>query len=211
MEDKKLKSLLKLDDYSYYLYLLKADVFRDRIEAKDEIIRQSVECARLCAKDLKEKKLSLSDLENKYDLVFEEGSSQNIFNLYDLAVFESPNKIIFHKDNIKILEDEMAREEDPIFTKVSPKDIITCHEIYHKLEENRLITDNIYVSYKLLGFIKKKVKLKAPSEIGAMVFAKEFLDLNYNPILLDYFLARANNREEIIFNKLIGEKDESIL
>lgn len=211
MEDKKLKSLLKLDDYSYYLYLLKADVFRDRIEAKDEIIRQSVECARLCAKDLKEKKLSLSDLENKYDLVFEEGSSQNIFNLYDLAVFESPNKIIFHKDNIKILEDEMAREEDPIFTKVSPKDIITYHEIYHKLEENRLITDNIYVSYKLLGFVKKKVKLKAPSEIGAMVFAKEFLDLNYNPILLDYFLARANNREEIIFNKLIGEKDESIL
>ena len=44
-----------------------------------------------------------------------------------------------------------------------------------------------------------------------MVFAKEFLDLDFNPILLDYFLARAYNREEIIFNKLIGEKDESIL
>lgn len=211
MEDKKLKSLLKLDDYSYYLYLLQADVFRDRIENMDEIIRQSIDCARLCAKELKDKKLSFSDLKNKYDLVFEEGLSQNIFNLYDLALFESPNKIIFHKDNIKILEDEMAKEDDSIFSKVSPKDIITCHEIYHKLEENKLITDNIYVSYKLFGFIKKKVKLTAPSEIGAMVFAKEFLDLDFNPILLDYFLARAYNREEIIFNKLIGEKDESIL
>lgn len=211
MEDKKLKSLLKLDDYSYYLYLLKADVFRNRIENKDEIIRQSVECARLYAKELKEKELSLSDLKNKYDLVFEEGLNQNIFNLYDLAVFESPNKIIFHKDNIKILEDEIAMEEDPIFAKVSPKDIITCHEIYHKLEENRLITDNIYVSYKLFGFIKKKVKLTAPSEIGAMVFVKEFLSLDFNPVLLDYFLARAYNREEIIFNKLIGEENESIL
>lgn len=211
MEDKKLKSLLKLDDYSYYLYLLKADVFRDRMENQDEIIRQSIDCARLCAKEIKEKKLSLADLKNKYDLVFEEGLSQNIFNLYDLAIFESPNKIIFHKDNIKILEDEMANEDDLIYAKVSPKDIITCHEIYHKLEEDRFITDNIYVSYKLFGFIKKKVKLTAPSEIGAMVFAKEFLDLDFNPVLLDYFLARAYNREEIIFNKLIGEKDESIL
>lgn len=211
MEDKKIKSLLKLDDYSYYLYLLKADVFRDRIENMDEIIRQSMDCARLCAKELKEQKTSLSDLKNKYGLVFEEGLIQNIFNLYDLAIFESPNKIIFHKDNIKILEDEMAKEDDSIFSKVSPKDIITCHEIYHKLEEDRLITDNIYISYKLFGFINKKVKLTAPSEIGAMVFAKEFLDLDFNPVLLDYFLARAYNREEIIFNKLIGEKDESIL
>lgn len=211
MEDKKIKSLLKLDDYSYYSYLLKADVFRDRIENKEEIIRKSVDCARLCAKELKDEKIGLSDLKNKYDLVFEEGFSQNIFNLYDLALFESPNKIIFHKDNIKILEDEMAKEEDPIFFKDSPRDIITCHEIYHKLEEDRLITDNIYISYKLFGFMNKKVKLTAPSEIGAMVFAKEFLDLDFNPVLLDYFLARAYNREEIIFNKLIGEKDESIL
>ena len=135
MEDKKIKSLLKLDDYSYYLYLLKADVFRDRIENMDEIIRQSMDCARLYAKELKEQKTSLSDLKNKYGLVFKEGFSQNIFNLYDLAIFESPNKIIFHKDNIKILEDEMAKEDDSIFSKVSPKDIITCHEIYHKLEE----------------------------------------------------------------------------
>lgn len=211
MEDKKLKSLLKLEDYSYYLYLLRGDVFRDRIESKDEIIRQSIDCARLCVKEIKDQKLGLFDLKNKYDLVIEEGLSQNIFNFYDLAVFESPNKIIFHKDNIKILEDEMAKEDDQIFVNVSPKDIITCHEIFHKLEEDRLVTDNIYVSYKLFGFINKKVKLTAPSEIGAMVFAKEFLDLDFNPVLLDYFLARAYNREEIIFNKLIGEKSESIL
>ena len=104
MEDKKLKSLLKLDDYSYYLYLLKDDVFRDRMENQDEIIRQSIDCARLCAKEIKEKKLSLSDLKNKYGLVFEEGFSQNIFNLYDLAIFESPNKIIFHLSLIHISE-----------------------------------------------------------------------------------------------------------
>lgn len=211
MEDKKLKSLLNLDDYYYYLYLLNADVFKDRINNKYQIIKQSVECALKCAKQLKDQNIGFYDLINKYDLVYEEENSQNIFNLYDLGVFESPNKIIFHKDNIKNLENEIKRENNPIFAKVNPRDIITSHEIYHLLEENRLITDNICISYQILGFIKKKVKLRAPSEIGAMVFAKEFLSLDFNPVVLNYFLARANNREEIMYDKLIGGLDENIL
>lgn len=211
MEDKKLKSLLNLDDYYYYLYLLNADVFKDRINNKSQIIKQSVECAIKCAKQLKYKNIGIYDLINKYDLVYEEENSRNIFNLYDLAVFESPNKIIFHKDNIKNLENEIKRENNPIFAKVNPRDIITSHEIYHLLEEDGLITDNICISYQILGFIKKKVKLRAPSEIGAMVFAKEFLSLDFNPVVLNYFLARANNREEIMYDKLIGGLDENIL
>ncbi len=211
MEDKKLKSLLNLDDYYYYLYLLNADVFKDRINNKYQIIKQSVECALKCAKQLKDQNIGFYDLINKYDLVYEEENSQNIFNLYDLGVFESPNKIIFHKDNIRTLEEEIKKEKISIFAKVNPKDIITSHEIYHLLEENRLITDNICISYQILGFIKKKVKLRAPSEIGAMVFAKEFLSLDFNPVVLNYFLARANNREEIMYDKLIGGLDENIL
>jgi len=211
MEDKKLKSLLNLDDYYYYLYLLNADVFKDRINNKSQIIKQSVECALKCAKQLKDQNIGFYDLINKYDLVYEEENSQNIFNLYDLGVFESPNKIIFHKDNIRTLEEEIKKEKISIFAKVNPKDIITSHEIYHLLEENRLITDNICISYQILGFIKKKVKLRAPSEIGAMVFAKEFLSLDFNPVVLNYFLARANNREEIMYDKLIGGLDENIL
>lgn len=211
MEDKKLKSLLNLDDYYYYLYLLNADVFKDRINNKSQIIKQSVECALKCAKQLKDQNIGFYDLINKYDFVYEEENSQNIFNLYDLGVFESPNKIIFHKDNIRTLEEEIKKEKISIFAKVNPKDIITSHEIYHLLEENRLITDNICISYQILGFIKKKVKLRAPSEIGAMVFAKEFLSLDFNPVLLNYFLARANNREEIMYDKLIGGLDENIL
>lgn len=211
MEDKKLKSLLNLDDYYYYLYLLNADVFKDRINNKYQIIKQSVECALKCAKQLKDQNIGFYDLINKYDLVYEEENSQNIFNLYDLGVFESPNKIIFHKDNIRTLEEEIKKEKISIFAKVNPKDIITSHEIYHLLEENRLITDNMCISYQILGFIKKKVKLRAPSEIGAMVFAKEFLSLDFNPVVLNYFLARANNREEIMYDKLIGGLDENIL
>lgn len=211
MEDKKLKSLLNLDDYYYYLYLLNADVFKDRINNKSQIIKQSVECALKCAKQLKDQNIGFYDLINKYDLVYEEENSQNIFNLYDLGVFESPNKIIFHKDNIRTLEEEIKKEKISIFAKVNPKDIITSHEIYHLLEEDGLITDNICISYQILGFIKKKVKLRAPSEIGAMVFAKEFLSLDFNPVVLNYFLARANNREEIMYDKLIGGLDENIL
>lgn len=211
MEDKKIKSLINLDDYYYYLYLLNADVFKDRIYDKSRIIKQSVECAISCAKKLKAENIGLENLKNKYNLVYEEENSQNIFNLYDLAVFESPNKIIFHKDNIKTLEEEIKKENNPIFSRVNPKDIICLHEIYHMLEEDGLITDNTYVNYEILGFIKKKVKLTAPSEIGAMVFAKEFLSLDFNPIILNYFLARANNREEIIYNKLIGGLDENII
>lgn len=211
MEDKKLKSLLNLDDYYYYLYLLNSDVFKDRIYDKSQIIKQSQECAIKCAKKLKNQNIGIYDLKTKYDLAYEEENSQNIFNLYDLAVFESPNKLIFHKDNIKTLENEIKKENNPIFSKVNPRDIIISHEIYHMLEEDGLITDNIYISYQILGFINKKVKLTAPSEIGAMVFAKEFLSLDYNPIILNYFLARANNREEIIYSKLIGGLDENII
>ena len=157
MEDKKLKSLLNLDDYYYYLYLLNADVFKDRINNKSQIIKQSVECAIKCAKQLKDKNIGIYDLINKYDFVYEEENSQNIFNLYDLGVFESPNKIIFHKDNIRTLEEEIKKEKISIFAKVNPRDIITSHEIYHLLEEDGLITDNICISYQILGDRKSVV------------------------------------------------------
>ena len=53
-----------------------------------------------------------------------------------------------------------------------------------------------------MGFITKKVKLKASSEIGAMAFAKSFLALEFNPLIINYLLAKAFGRQEILYRKI---------
>lgn len=91
----------------------------------------------------------------------------------------------------------------PIFEEIKIEDIILAHELYHKIEEDeKLFTDRVYITYKKMGFISKKVKLKASSEIGAMAFAKSFLDLGFNPLIINYLLAKAFDKEEILYRKI---------
>lgn len=202
MEDKKLEKLISLSDETFAKYLLREDLFYGKIEDKKNIISKSLDIGRRVGKD---KKNIFSDIEKlrdfyKLEIIYEEEKSD--FGYYELAYFED-DKIIFNAENIRKIEDMASLINLPIFEEIKVEDIILAHELYHKIEEEeKLPTDRVYIIYKKMGFITKKVKLKAPSEIGAMAFVKNFLGLRFNPLIINYLLAKAFDKEEILYRKI---------
>lgn len=202
MEDKKLDNLISLSDESFAKYLLREDLFYGKIENKAKIIRESLELGRKVGRDKKNIFSDINQLRDFYDLEIKYKEDKSEFGYYELAYFED-DKIIFNDENIRKIEDMASLNNLPIFEEIKIIDIILAHELYHKIEEeDKLPTDRVYITYKKMGFITKKVKLNAPSEIGAMAFAKSFLGLEVNPLIINYLLAKAYDKEEILFRKI---------
>ncbi|MDY3005970.1 hypothetical protein [Anaerococcus porci] len=193
-----IKDILLIDDKTFALFLLDQDFLSRKIKNKKEIIRKSMECGFSFAN--KYKSYSIKDLLERFNLkVVEDCGSEN-FSYYELAFFEKPNQIHLCKNNIKKVEDKIIS----LGLNINVEDIVLAHEIFHKIEqENKYVyTDNIYIESFKLGPIKKKNKLKSSSEIGAMAFSKEFLSLSFNPVLIDYFLSLAFNKENVFLKKI---------
>lgn len=202
MEDKKLDNLISLSDESFAKYLLREDLFYGKIENKAKIISESLELGRKVGKDKKNIFSDINKLRDFYDLDIKYEEEKIDFDYYELAYFED-EKIILNNENIRKIEDMASLINLPIFEEIKIEDIILAHELYHKIEEDeKLFTDRVYITYKKMGFISKKVKLKASSEIGAMAFAKSFLDLGFNPLIINYLLAKAFDKEEILYRKI---------
>lgn len=202
MEDKKLEKLISLSDDIFAKYLLREDIFYGKIENKEKIISESLELGRKVGKDKKNISYDINKLRDFYnlDIKYEEGKSD--FGYYELAYYED-EKIIFNVENIRKIEDMASLMNLPIFEGIKIEEIILAHELYHKIEEDeKLPTDRVYITYKKMGFITRTVKLKASSEIGAMAFAKSFLDLGFNPLIINYLLAKAFDKEEILYRKI---------
>lgn len=211
MKDKLLENLLTLKTEDFASYLLREDLLYSQIKNREEIIKKSINTGFNIAEDLKSKKyFNFCDLILKYKFKISEENTKNEFNFYELAAFEEPNKIILFKDNIEKLEEEIKLENS--LKELEAKNIILAHELYHKLEEEyKLYTDEVYITYKKLKFINKKRKLLSPSEIGAMAFSKNILNLKINPLIINYLLARSYNKKEIIYKKMTRGQYESNL
>lgn len=205
MKDKLLNELLSIPDYQFGKYLLKEDYLYDQIQEKEEIIEESIKTGIEISEKIKaDSNMNFDKLLNKLDCKISYEETKNEFNFFELAAFEEPNTIIFYRENLERIDREIERENMDTLKKLDAKKVILAHEIYHKLEEiYHLYTDNVFISYTKLGFIKKKVKLSSPSEIGAMAFAKNILNLKVNPLIINYLLAKSYNKEEVIYNKII--------
>lgn len=202
-EDKFLEKLLNLHDEDFANYLLREDLLYYQIKNKDEIIKKSLETGFEIAEKLKKESFNFDNFISEFNFEITEEATANEFNFYELAAFEEPNKIIFFKDNINRIKKEIEKEID-IIKKLDVKKIILAHELYHKLEEiYKLYTDSVYISYIKFKFINKKSKILSASEIGAMSFAKNILDMKINPLIINYLLARTYNKEKIIYDKIV--------
>ncbi|WP_308654712.1 hypothetical protein [uncultured Anaerococcus sp.] len=202
MEDRKLAELISLSDETFAQYILREDLFYEKIQDKEEIIKESLEIGQRVGEAKKDIFSDIDGLRDFYDLEIKYKEDKSEFGYYELAYFED-DKIIFNDENIRKIEDMASLNNLPIFEEIKIIDIILAHELYHKIEEeDKLPTDRVYITYKKMGFITKKVKLNAPSEIGAMAFAKSFLGLEVNPLIINYLLAKAYDKEEILFRKI---------
>lgn len=67
------------------------------------------------------------------------------------------------------------------------EDIILCHELYHHFEITRwgLTSEKFIRTVKLFGVIPVKRKMLPSAEIAANSFTKTYLDLEFNPQIIE--------------------------
>lgn len=74
-------------------------------------------------------------------------------------------------------------------------DVILCHEFFHFLETRDSGAMFTRAYQEPVGFFRKKTCLPPLSEIAAMGFAQEFLELDWSPFLLDALLLSVNDAQ----------------
>lgn len=199
-----LRTLLTLPDETYANYLLNQDLQSIKNINKSEIINKSIECGISFANRYKD--FTIKDLLHDFDLMIYHGEGLSSFSFYELAYFEEPNKLVLCENNINLVKNEAKNISE--FKCANIEDIIIGHEIFHKIEADNsdIYTNNVENLVFKIGPVKKYRKVKATSEIGAMAFTKELLDLNFNPLIISYLLALALGKEKVIYEQIFGSK-----
>lgn len=188
---------------------LREDRLFDKIPKQDYalILDNTTEYAKKQAKELLEK-YPLSSIEEivqslSLKLSYEELPLAKEF--MSVGYFELPNKIVVN---------EALKENDAFFKKMnldeltfdSASKIIIAHELFHYLqtEDTNCFINSYEVVLWKLGKYKHRSKVSSLAEIGAMVFAKELLNLEFYPAFFELLLTYP------YFPKEIGQKLEAI-
>ena len=118
--------------------------------------------------------------------------------------FSEPNTIFLASEPIRYVRDLITRAV-PELLALPCEEILLAHELFHFLEIQTpyIQTRNTTAVFWRWGKLAWRRILQAPSEIGAMGFAKELLGLEYNPQILDILLLYASAPETA---KSLGEE-----
>lgn len=184
--DEILNTIVDIPDYIWYIYALKNDKLSHKIldiNIKNVII-ESINCGKQAVQFLAKKGINNITQALKYFDVSLKYKNLNSIDKYIFGIFTPPNIITIMSKALEIAD----------ITKIDSEtinNIIIAHELFH-LYENMNKKDIFTQKYKIvvnkyLG-IKVQLKIEALSEIAAMSFAKEFLEIDYNPFILNILL-----------------------
>ena len=211
-----LNDLLNLDQKFFALYL----VSRDPIEGKipkdeiDEIIQNSIACGKDEAIKLldKYKDLKISDITDNLNIKVNYLDKPNALDYIYFGIFESPNEITIYEKNIKKAFDLLKDIDIDYFDNINFNDIVLAHEIFHYIEfhNHNLYTNTREIDLWSLGNIyTHSSSLICTGEIAGMSFAKNLLNLNFDPTILDYIFLVAYDFDQAdkLFKNII-KKDK---
>lgn len=197
----KIEYLMKLSDKEFGYYIFSHDPIRDKVDAKlkEEIIEKSLECGREVARGLKRKYgfkdiveyLKVLDLE-----LCKKDTNSGLEYIY-FGTYQKPNKITIYTGNIKLGTDLIEEWDLVALKNVELEDIVIAHEIFHHFQEH---DENLYINTNKIilwsiGKFKYKSRLVAQDEIAGMAFAKELLNLDFSPNILDVLLLYPHNKD----------------
>ena len=130
--------------------------------------------------------------------------------LYIFAQFIEPDAVCIDTTTIAVAE-RLVKESFPVLSCMSCEYLLLAHELFHVLEFQRTIQkiDDMHVPIFKFGPFVYKRALCAPSEIGAMAFAKELTGVGYNPQILDVILMGASDpaQAEQLGNRILQVTD----
>ncbi|MEN8076150.1 hypothetical protein ABFP60_04255 [Clostridioides difficile] len=191
-----LKDLIKVCDEDWGLYAFRREPLKDKFskEKKQELIEKANECGREYAKKIRYENGSLDTYEIAKNLGIEvdypqrpNGGGHIIF-----AQFVSPNKVTVFKDSVDKAIDLIEKENlNELFLNKNIEEILLAHEIFHYIEEHKgenLFTQTEKIRLWKFGPLKNDSNIVCLGEIAGMAFAKELLQLDYSPYILDSFL-----------------------
>ncbi len=207
--------LIELDDIKWGNYAFSKDPLghKPSKEEKQQMILEANACGIQEAKKL----LSLYGdrgifhYAKKLNINISHNHGEGCDNYIVFAKYQYPNQVTIYLGNVektqKFIED---MEINKILGFIDIESILVAHELYHFLEEHdkAIYTKTKKVMLWKLGFIEYQSRLIALSEIAAMAFAKELLQLPYNPYLLDIVMIYPHNydKTQAIVDKMLDFK-----
>lgn len=212
MIKEKVESLIAMTDRQFGYYQVKLDPLKDKIP-KDEVtylIDESITCGKELAKELRQTygEITTRELIERLDLNLTIKDTNTTLEYVYFGTFQPPNQITLYEKNIEpganLLQSFALKE----FEQIETADVVLAHELFHYFEENnpKLFINRYQIElWKVLGYTRRS-GLIATSEIAAMAFAKEWLNLSFNVNLLDYVLLQPFNPElaDNIWSAMMG-------
>lgn len=199
--EEKLNHLFSIDDSVYSLYATYEDPISGKISDQDR--KEIIQTATKVGEDLANKILlsdpnkSVIDRIKAHDieLVIEEDAENTRFVYF--GTYESEGPITLFKGNISKSADLLKKEGIDWLTVEEVSDIVLAHELFHFYEDEYpdLYTNTKEIKLWQLGPFKHKSKLICPSEIAAMSFTKQLLNVNFNPGAINYLLYSSIDEE----------------
>lgn len=191
-------SKLSDEDWSRYSFISEPLVNRISIEKRQEYHQKTKENARALACELQQEFgfISPKMLARKLNLRLVEKNAEDGGGFSLFASFEEPDTITVFTDNAE-KTDQLIDEKElrNIVGNVKTIDLLIAHELYHYLELSR---NDIYSAIERIkvwqiGPLKNISRIKCLGEIGAMAFAREYLQIPCSPYLFNVIMLYVQN------------------
>lgn len=184
--------LLELDDVEWGNYAFSRDPLRNKLssEEKTEMILLANQCGAKQAQKLIDLygRQDIIEYANKLNIKVSYADSDGVDNYVVFARFNFPDKVTIYSGNVKKVEQLIEENEmGELLGFVNIEAMLLAHELYHFVEDKdtEIYTRTKKIQLWKLGPIRYKSHLIALGEIAAMSFARELLQLQYNPYLFD--------------------------
>jgi hypothetical protein len=202
MIKEQIQTLMQLPDEVFGLYLFNQDPLRGKLSPKQKevIFQDAMQCGIDLSQELKEKygHCTVDEFINKLDIKLTYKDSHNGLEYIYFGTYQKPNKMTIYKENIKKGHDLAVQEHILELQEVNLEDIVKAHELFHHFEEQRkeLYVNTHKITLWRFGKYEHKSKLVSQSEIASMAFAKDLLQLDFSPNVLDVLLLHPHNKNQ---------------
>lgn len=202
MIKKEVEHLMQLPDEVFGHYLFSQDPLKGKVslEEKEQIIQDAKQCGIKLSQELRQAygERSIDEYINELNISLSYKESHNGLEYIYFGTYQKPNKMTIYQENIQKGQNLVVEEKIEGFENTNFQDIVKAHELFHYFEEERkdLYVNTHKITLWRFGKYEHKSKLVSQSEIAGMAFAKELLQLDFAPNVLDVVLLYPHNEEQ---------------
>jgi hypothetical protein len=196
----KLKSITE-EEWSTYAFSRDPIGRKISKEKQMELTRKANECGKEQADKLLVRfgKAEVLEYANQLGLKITEKDSEGTESYIVFANFNYPDKITIYNKNVEYMKKMIADEHlEDLLEHVDITSMLLAHEMFHYMEgqDKNIFTQREKVELWSIGRFNNRSKIIAIGEIAAMSFAKELLNISYNPYIFDTLMLYPHNKEK---------------